>query len=114
MRFQFLNNNEISCQFCGYTPPQHEQPRSGTWFCPKCGKRVSISQPVILPRQSHSKKLPRRQKTRDQISNQIYSNITKTSTPDLGLKEQYLKPVVEPIIPKKRNKIRIFSKGAEE
>ncbi len=109
-----MNNIEISCKFCGYAPPQHEQPRSGTWFCPKCGKRVSISQPVFLPRQSRTKNLPTRRKTRDEISNQIYSNITKTSPPDLGLKEQYLKPVIEPIIPKKRKKIRIFSKGGEE
>ena len=104
----------MSCQFCGFTPPQHEQPRSGTWFCPKCGKRVLISQPVILPRRSPSKHTPRTKKSRDQISNQIYSKITKISSPDLGLKEKYLKPKLEPIMPKKRKKVRIFSKGGED
>jgi uncharacterized Zn finger protein (UPF0148 family) len=109
-----LKNIAFRCQFCGYTPPLQEQPRSGTWFCPKCGKRVSISQPVILPRQSSKKSSKRGKKTRDQITNQIYSKITKKTPPDLGLKEKYLNPENEPIVPKIRKKVRIFSKGREK
>jgi predicted nucleic-acid-binding Zn-ribbon protein len=113
-RYQILNNNAIQCKFCGYTPPLQEQPRSGTWFCPKCGKRVLISQPVILPGQKITKSSRKSKKTRDQITNQIYSKITKNVPPDLGLKEKYLNPRLEPIVPKKRKKIRIFSKGKEK
>ncbi|MCK4847524.1 MAG: hypothetical protein KAT16_00705 [Candidatus Heimdallarchaeota archaeon] len=109
-----MKNIKFNCQFCGYTPPIEEQPRSGAWFCPKCGKRVLISQPVIYPRSSSPKNIRRNKKTRDQITNQIYSKITKKSTPDLGLKEKYLKPLDEPIVPKKRNKVRIFTKNNEE
>ena len=108
-----MNNNTIQCKFCGYTPPLQEQPRSGTWFCPKCGKRVSISQPAIRSRQKSTKSSRKSKKTRDQIINQIYSKITKKSPPDLGLKEKYLNPKNEPIIPKSRKKIRFFSKGRE-
>jgi ribosomal protein L37AE/L43A len=109
-----LMNNSIECKFCGYTPPPQEQPRSGTWFCPKCGKSVSISQPVNLPKQVSPKNLRRSIKSRDQISNQIYSNITKKMPSDLGLKEKYLNPRFEPIVPKKRKKVKIFSKGRED
>jgi len=109
-----LTNSKIRCKFCGYSPPPNEQPNSGTWFCPKCGKRVLISRPVIFSRKSYSKNIHKSQKTRDQISNQIYSKITEKSSPDLGLKEKYLRPLIEPITPKKRKKIRVFSKGKED
>ena len=105
-----MNNNSIKCQFCGYTPPSDEQPSSGTWFCPRCGKRIRISQPVNLSQKSFTQKKRNRRTSRDQISNQIYSKMTKKTSTNHGLKEKYLNPKIDPITPRTRKGIRIFSK----
>ena len=106
-----MNENEFKYQFCGYIPRENEQPRTGSWYCPKCGKRTTIKLTVPSPRKiALLKKQQRRQTSRDQISSQLYQELTKDINPNFGLKDPYLNPNISPIKPKNRKKVRVFAK----
>ena len=109
-----MNETEFKCQFCGYAPRSHEQPVTGAWYCPKCGKRTTIRLTVPPPRKRSYKKPQSRQMSRDRISSQIYSKLTQEKTQDYGLKDPYLNPNIQPIKPKLRKKVRIFSQLPEK
>ncbi|MFX0210882.1 MAG: hypothetical protein ACFFDT_33190 [Candidatus Hodarchaeota archaeon] len=103
-----MSQKKIKCTNCGHIP--RDLPVSGSWYCPKCGKRTEI--PHHRPRVARKfyKKPQITQKSRDQVTRKIYDRLTYEKTPDLGFKEPYLKPKINPILPKRRNKIRLFYK----
>jgi ribosomal protein L37AE/L43A len=109
VRCSHVKESNFRCQFCGYVPHSHEQPGTGVWYCPKCGKRTTIRLTVPSPRRSSYKKPQSRQASRDQISSQIYRELTKEKSQEYGLKEPYLNPTIQPIKPKLRKKVRIFA-----
>ena len=103
-----MEQKPFKCDKCGFTP--RDNPVSGVYYCPKCGHRMTIatSRPRRVKRYS-----PKPQKTRvsrDQVYNQMYSKLTSEKPQDLGYKEPYLKPDIAPILPKRRDKIRLFFK----
>ncbi|UCG90140.1 MAG: hypothetical protein JSU57_06705 [Candidatus Heimdallarchaeota archaeon] len=103
-----MAQRNIKCTNCGHIP--RDLPVSGFWYCPKCGKRMEI--PHHRPRVARKfyKKPQITQKSRDQVTRRIYDRLTDEKTPDLGFKEPYLKPKINPILPKRRDKIRLFYK----
>ncbi|MFX0014520.1 MAG: hypothetical protein ACFFB2_05165 [Promethearchaeota archaeon] len=103
-----MSQSTFKCTNCGYIP--RDLPVSGSWYCPKCGKRMTIPQHRPRVARKFYKKPVTTQKTRDQITRKIYEKLTYDKIPDLGFKEPYLNPKIEPIIPKRRNKIRLFYK----
>ncbi len=109
-----MRESEFKCQFCGYVPRSNEQPVTGAWYCPKCGKRTTIRLTVPSPRKFSAKKPQSRQTSRDRISSQIYSKFTKEKIQDFGLKDPYLNPSIQPIKPKLRRKVRIFYPSTDE
>jgi uncharacterized Zn finger protein (UPF0148 family) len=109
-----VRESKFKCQFCGYIPRSHEQPSTGAWYCPKCGKRTTIRLTVPSPKRTSYKTPRSRQASRDQISSQIYRELTKDKNQQLGLKEPYLNPTIQPIKPKLRKKVRIFSPSRDE
>ncbi len=109
-----MEKKEFKCQFCGYFPRNHERPTSGSWYCPKCGRRT-ISQQARAPTKKFTPKKPQPRRTsRDQITSQIYNKLTEQTSHDYGLKEPYLNPKIQPIKPKLRKRIRIFSRQQPE
>ena len=109
-----MKETEFKCQFCGYIPRSHEQPVTGAWYCPKCGKRTTIRLTVPPPRRTSYKKPQTRQESRDRISSQIYSKLTQVKSQNFGLKDPYLNPSIQPIKAKVRKKVQIFSPSNEE
>ena len=104
-----MDGNPFRCKNCGHIP--RSPPHSGSWYCPKCGKRMTISAPQSSrPRRIPPKSVKRARKSRDQVTRQIYQSFTYEKSPNLGFKEPYINPNIHPIAPKKRNKIRIFTK----
>ncbi len=104
-----MKETKFKCQFCGYVPHSHEQPGTGSWYCPRCGKRTTIRLNVPRPKKFSQKPPQSRQISRDQISSKIYNELTKGKGPEFGLKEPYIKPMIQPIKPKIRKEVRIFS-----
>ena len=49
-------------------------------------------------------------RTRDQITTTIYDKLTYEKTSNLGFKEAYLNPKIAPILPRIRDKIKLFFK----
>ena len=49
-------------------------------------------------------------KSRDRITTRLYDKMTHEKSPDHGFKEPYLNPKISPIIPKRRDKVRLFFK----
>ena len=109
-----MESREFRCQFCGYFPRNHEQPSSGSWYCPKCGKRTVLSQTRSSIKRIPPKRSQSRSTSRDRITSQIYRKLAQRSSPDHGLKEPYLNPKIQPIKPRKRKEIRIFSQKSSE
>jgi uncharacterized Zn finger protein (UPF0148 family) len=109
-----VKESKFNCQFCGYVPRSHEEPVTGAWYCPKCGKRTTIRLTVPSPRKTSFKKPKSPKLSRDRISSQIYSKLTQEKTQDYGLKDPYLNPKIQPIKPKLRKKVRIFSPSSEK
>ena len=103
-----MAQKDFRCKSCGYIP--RDIPRSGRWFCPKCGKSATIAtQRPRVPKKFH--RTPTRiRKTQDQIATQIYDKLAASKLTDLGFKEPYLNPKISHIIPQKREKIRLFYK----
>ncbi|MHA2243404.1 MAG: hypothetical protein ACXADY_00385 [Candidatus Hodarchaeales archaeon] len=103
-----MNKKIFKCTNCSHIP--RDPPISGSWYCPKCGKRITIAQQrPRAPRKFH-KKPKIIQKSRDQVTTKIYDKLTYEKAPDLGFKEPYMNPKISPIIPKRRDKIQLFFK----
>ena len=109
-----MESREFRCQFCGYSPRNHEQPSSGSWYCPKCGKRTVISQTRSTIKRIPPKKSQSRSTSRDRIASQIYRRFAQQSSAGHGLKEPYLNPKIQPIKPRLRKQIRVFSKKSRD
>ena len=103
-----MDKKIFKCSNCGYIP--RDPPTFGSWYCPKCGKHMTIARQRPRVARKFHKKPEITQKTRDQISSKIYEKLTYGKAPDLGLKEPYMNPKISPILPKKRDKIQLFSK----
>ena len=103
-----MERKPFKCEKCGFTP--RDVPVSGVWYCQKCGHRMRIttSRPRRVKRYSPKPKKTR--VSRDQVYTQMYSKFTSEQPQDLGYKEPYLKPDIAPILPKRRDKIRLFFK----
>ena len=101
-----MTQKKIQCTNCGHIP--RDLPVSGSWFCPKCGKRSTFSHHRPKVTRKFYKKPDITRKSRDQITTKIYDNLTFDKSPDLGFKEPYINPRINPILPKKRTKLRIF------
>ncbi|MHA2073312.1 MAG: hypothetical protein ACXACU_04530 [Candidatus Hodarchaeales archaeon] len=103
-----MEQRPFKCEKCGFTP--RNTPVSGVWYCQKCGHRMRITQtrPHRVKRYSQKPKVTK--VSRDQVYNQMYNQFTSEKPNDLGYKEPYLKPDITPIIPKRRDKIRLFYK----
>ena len=85
-------------------------PVSGSWYCPKCGKRTVIPQQRPRATRKFYKKPTIPTRSRDQITTKLYNKMTYDKPTDHGFKEPYLNPKIKPIIPKRRDKIRLFFK----
>lgn len=105
-----MSQKRFSCSNCGYIP---KVTPSGIWYCPKCGKKSTISKRSSrVVKRYYSKPKPI-QTSRDQVISQIYDKLTYHKPNDLGYKDPYLNPSIQPIEPKKRKKIRLFFKKNE-
>ena len=103
-----MQKKPFKCDKCGFSP--RHPPVSGVWYCPKCGHRMRmiISRPRRIPQ--YSQKPKKAAVSRDQVYTQMYSKLTSENPHDLGYKEPYLKPDIATILPKRRDKIRLFFK----
>jgi uncharacterized Zn finger protein (UPF0148 family) len=103
-----MSQSVFRCPNCGYIP--REPPISGSWYCPKCGKRMEISQPHPHTVKKSYKKPLYTQTSRDHMISQIYDKLKHEKKTDSGYKEPYLNPKIPPIQLKKRKNIRFFFK----
>jgi len=103
-----MSHQNVKCSKCGYTP--RDSPVSGVWYCPKCGKRMTIAASRPRVTRKFYRKPVTVQKSRDQVTSQIYRKLADEKPTDLGLKESYLNPKIDPILPKPRDKMRLFYK----
>jgi predicted RNA-binding Zn-ribbon protein involved in translation (DUF1610 family) len=103
-----LAQKTFKCANCGYIP--RDLPVSGSWYCPKCGKRMVISQQRPRVTRKFYKKPTITHKSRDRITTSLYDKMTYDQPTDHGFKEPYLNPKINPVIPKRRDKIRLFFK----
>lgn len=103
-----MAQKEIKCTSCGYIP--RDLPVSGSWYCPKCGKRMVIPKQRPQVTRKYYKKPTPTSKSRDRITTSLYTKMTFDNPTDHGFKEPYINPKINPIIPKRRDKIRLFFK----
>ncbi|MHA1215269.1 MAG: hypothetical protein ACTSPG_08215 [Candidatus Hodarchaeales archaeon] len=83
---------------------------SGSWYCPKCGKKSSLLTDQLRSAHTYRKKVVEIKKSKDEIYDQIYTRLTIKEKKDLGYKSPYLNPSIKSIEPKQREKIRLFYK----
>ena len=103
-----MGQNSFRCEKCGYTP--RDSPLSGIWYCQKCGHRMKIANRHSHKAPTYYKKPEPVRTSRDQVYSQMYSKLTSERPLDIGYKEPYIKPNIDPIFPKRRDKIRLFYK----
>ncbi|MFX0209740.1 MAG: hypothetical protein ACFFDT_27410, partial [Candidatus Hodarchaeota archaeon] len=92
-----------SCSNCGYIP---QVTPSGIWYCPKCGKKSTITKRSSRTVKRYYSRPKPVQTSRDQVTSQVYEKLTFSKLNNTGYKDQYLNPLIQPIEPKKREKIR--------
>jgi uncharacterized Zn finger protein (UPF0148 family) len=105
-----MEQRGYSCSNCGYIP---QVTPSGVWYCPKCGKKSSVTKRSSRAVKKYYSKPKPVQISRDQVASQIYQKLTYPKSEDIGYKDQYLNPSIQPIEPKKRDKVRLFFKKNE-
>ncbi|NHJ00527.1 MAG: hypothetical protein EAX86_00215 [Candidatus Heimdallarchaeota archaeon] len=104
-----MSNPDLKCSNCGYNPRQ--VPKSGVWYCPKCGRRnVKIERNYAQKGSRYPKKSILPSMSRDQVMKQLYEQLTAEKEVDGGYKEPYLNPDIPVILPIKRNRIKVFYK----
>ncbi len=103
-----MGQNSFRCEKCGHIP--RDSPISGIWYCEKCGHRMRIASNRSHKVPTYYKKPKPIGTSRDQVYSQMYSKLTSEKSLDIGYKEPYIKPNIDPIEPKRRDKIRFFYK----
>ena len=95
----------FKCTKCGYIP--RDLPVSGSWYCPKCGKRTAIPQKRPRATRKFYKKPTIATRSRDQITTKLYNKMTYDKPTDRGFKEPYLNPKIKPIPPAHTSSVTI-------